>query len=181
MSSLKNIPISSKFKFKAIIKDHLFHGISITNSYLRMGSESWCELVNFYRENKSKDLEFSGNDKIITDKLETGKPAYYKDRGHWVKVKLDLPSVDIHKGKRFKVYRRTAREHEGLPVAKIIRFGSSADNLQIKNDDKSRSDSFWARHKCDLKKDKNTAGWWACYAPELFGDILKLKGGKNRW
>lgn len=176
---MKNI--SQALKYSALINHHLSNNISITNSFLRMGSDSWCDLVCYYRNYNKEDRSYSSNDNVIVNKLETGKKAYYKENGSWKIVKLDLPEVHVHNGKRFRVFRSTSRMHEDLPVAKVIRFGSADSNLQIKNDDKTRSDSFWARHKCDLKKDKNTPGWWACYAPELFGDILKLKGGKTRW
>ena len=183
MKENEDLSLDKTIKYSAIIKDHLFNEISITDSYLRMGSDSWCELVNFYRENKDTEKFYSASspDKVITGKLETGKPAYYKDSGTWKKVRLDLPQIQEHKAKKFVVYRKTLRLHEGLPVAKAVRFGSSDPKLQIKNNIEARSKSFWARHRCDLKVDKDTAGWWSCYSPELFGDILKLKGGKNRW
>lgn len=45
---------------------------------------------------------------------------------------------------------------------KIIRFGDA--NMEIKRDDPERRKSFRARHKCDQKKDKMTAGYWSCKA-----------------
>jgi len=43
---------------------------------------------------------------------------------------------------------------------KIIRFGDA--NLKIKKNIPARKKSFRARHKCDQKKSKLTAGYWAC-------------------
>ena len=45
---------------------------------------------------------------------------------------------------------------------KIIRYGDA--NLKIKKNIPSRRKSFRARHKCDQKKSKLSAGYWACKA-----------------
>jgi hypothetical protein len=45
---------------------------------------------------------------------------------------------------------------------KIIRFGDAS--MTIKKDDPARRKSFRARHKCDEKKSKLTAGFWSCKA-----------------
>ena len=55
MKENEDLSLDKTIKYSAIIKDHLFNEISITDSYLRMGSDSWCELVNFYRENKDTE------------------------------------------------------------------------------------------------------------------------------
>jgi len=45
---------------------------------------------------------------------------------------------------------------------KVVRFGlrGMEDFLQHKNEDRRKN--FKARHRCSEKKDKLTAGWWAC-------------------
>ena len=43
---------------------------------------------------------------------------------------------------------------------KIVRFGDP--NMKIKKSNPKRRKSFRARHKCDQKKDKFSAGYWAC-------------------
>ena len=43
---------------------------------------------------------------------------------------------------------------------KIVRFGDP--NMKIKKSNPKRRKSFRARHKCDQKKDKFSAGFWAC-------------------
>lgn len=152
--------------------------LPLTDSFLSKTSPEWSQLVNRYRE---EETYYSEKDKLLLTELHTGKEGYLIKGNVKLKVKLDLPKIEIYKGKKFVVYRPTDKLEDGLPIVKVLRFGSSDSNLVIKNDDPNRSKNFWARHKCDLKKDKNTPGWWACYAPELFGDILKLNGGKERW
>lgn len=43
---------------------------------------------------------------------------------------------------------------------KIVRFGDA--NMEIKKDNPKRRKSFRARHNCDEKKDKMSAGYWSC-------------------
>ena len=43
---------------------------------------------------------------------------------------------------------------------KVVRFGDP--NMRIKKSNPKRRKSFRARHKCDQKKDKFSAGYWSC-------------------
>ena len=43
---------------------------------------------------------------------------------------------------------------------KIIRFGDA--NLEDRSDNPERKSNFRARHNCDDKNDKMTAGYWSC-------------------
>ena len=43
---------------------------------------------------------------------------------------------------------------------KIVRYGDP--NMKIKKNNPKRRKSFRARHKCDQKKDKFSAGYWSC-------------------
>ena len=43
---------------------------------------------------------------------------------------------------------------------KTIRFGDQ--KMKVKKDQPARRKSFRARHKCDEKKSKLTAGYWSC-------------------
>ena len=45
---------------------------------------------------------------------------------------------------------------------KIVHFGDP--DMRIKKNSPKRRKSFRARHKCDEKKDKLTAGYWSCKA-----------------
>ena len=48
---------------------------------------------------------------------------------------------------------------------KIVRFGDP--NMKIKKSNPKRRKSFRARHKCDQKKDKFSAGYWSCKKWEI--------------
>jgi hypothetical protein len=58
--------------------------------------------------------------------------------------------------KKFKVYVKDPSTGN----VKKVNFGDP--NMKIKKNIPARRKSFRARHKCSQKKDKTTAGYWAC-------------------
>jgi hypothetical protein len=71
-------------------------------------------------------------------------------------MECNKPRRDVQGGKKSVV-----KACEG-GKEKIIRFGDA--NMTIKKSDPERRKSFRARHKCDEKKSKLTAGYWSCKA-----------------
>ena len=57
--------------------------------------------------------------------------------------------------KKFAVYVKS--KSGGV---KKVTFGDP--KLKVKNANKKAAKSFRARHKCDQKKDRTTAGYWSC-------------------
>jgi len=81
-----------------------------------------------------------------TDVME----AEYQGR----KVKLNKPMAgDV---KKFKVYVKDPKTGN----VKKVNFGQKG--VKIKKNNPERRKSFRARHNCDQKKDKTTAGYWSC-------------------
>ena len=73
------------------------------------------------------------------------------------KVKLNNPiRTSENPNKKFKVYTMGP---SGKVV--VVRFGDP--NMGINRDDPKARAAFRARHSCDEKKDKTTAGYWSCY------------------
>ena len=70
------------------------------------------------------------------------------------KMKCNVPRREVQGGKKFVV-----KACEG-GKEKIVRFGDA--NMTIKKDQPARRKSFRARHKCDEKKSKLSAGYWSC-------------------
>ena len=71
-------------------------------------------------------------------------------------LECNKPRRDVRGGKKSVV-----KACEG-GKEKIVRFGDA--NMTIKKNDPERRKSFRARHKCDEKKSKLTAGYWSCKA-----------------
>ena len=156
------------------LKYHLDNEISLNENVFRIYSESFFDLINEVR-----DLFFNGkidlneNDIWIVESdlgkkvlLENGQEVYLdapieedeliseaKHRGK--NVKLNSPFRTPGGPKKFAVYVKTPKG-----TIKKVTFGDP--NLRIKNASKSRAKSFRARHKCDQKKDRTTAGYWSC-------------------
>lgn len=72
-------------------------------------------------------------------------------------VQLNKPMRNTSGSKKFKVYVKNPKTGN----IKKVSFGDR--ELSIKRDDPERRRSFRARHNCDQKKDKTTAGYWSCF------------------
>ncbi len=85
-------------------------------------------------------------DHVIAEAMYQGK-----------KVKLNDPiRTSENPNKKFKVY---TMGKNGKVI--VVRFGDP--NMPINRDDPKARASFRARHNCDQKKDKTTAGYWSCF------------------
>ena len=88
---------------------------------------------------------------------------------------LNKPKRNPEDGKKYVVY---VKDPQSGNVRKI-QFGAHKDeDITAKINDPEAVKSFNARHKCDLKKDKMSPGYWACRLP-YYAKELGLKGGGN--
>jgi len=58
--------------------------------------------------------------------------------------------------KKYAVYVKSPKTGN----VKKVNFGDK--NMEIKRDNPERRKSFRARHKCNQKKDRTSAGFWSC-------------------
>lgn len=156
------------------LKYHLDNGISLTENVFRIYSDSFFDLINEVRDLYKRGLlslneedtwlvESNLGEKVTLSNGETvylDAPFEIEDfineaehRGK--KVKLNSPFRTPGGPKKFAVYVKTPKG-----TVKKVTFGDP--NLRIKNANKGRAKSFRARHNCDQKKDKTTAGYWSC-------------------
>lgn len=76
-------------------------------------------------------------------------------------VDLDKPVRSTNGPKKFHVYVNSGKKtKDGKIKVKKVNFGDP--DMEIKRDDPEARKSFRARHKCDKKTDKTTAGFWSC-------------------
>lgn len=73
------------------------------------------------------------------------------------KVQLNKPVRSSNGPKKFHVFVKNKKGN-------IIKVNFGDPNMKIKKSNPERRKSFRARHKCDQKKDKTTAGYWSCRA-----------------
>ena len=71
------------------------------------------------------------------------------------KVTLNKPIRSTDGPKKFHVYVKNDKGN-------VIKVNFGDPDMKIKKSDPERRKSFRARHKCDQKKDKTTAGYWSC-------------------
>ena len=90
------------------------------------------------------------------------------------KEKKDPP---LNKPKRggSKAYYVYVRDPKTKKIKKVS-FGSGGLRAKIKN--KQARNAFAARHNCDKKKDRTTAGYWSCNLPK-YADQLGLGSNMN--
>jgi hypothetical protein len=172
------------------LKYHLDNKITLSENVFRVYSESFFDLINEVRNLYEFGLiELNKDDKWIIESdlgksitLDDGRVVYLdapfeieetltevKHRGK--NVKLNSPFRTPGGPKKFAVYVKTP----GGNVKKVT-FGDP--NLRVRNASKARAKSFRARHKCDQKKDRTTAGYWSCSVGR-YAKKLGLKSSRN--
>lgn len=172
------------------LKYHLDNKIPLSENVFRIFSSSYFELINEVRtlydnglmDVNDEDLWFVESNLGESVTLDNGKII-------WLDVPFEIKetiSEAVHRGKKvnlgspfrtpggpkkFAVYVKTP----GGGVKKVT-FGDP--NLRVKNANKARAKSFRARHKCDQKKDRTTAGYWSCNVGR-YAKKLGLKSSRN--
>lgn len=186
----KSLILKEDVEVSESLQYHIQENLSLTENVFRVYSKKYFELVNEVRElyNEGKiqlneeDVEIVSTDLGEKVVLEDGSEVY-----------LDAPFIEevvteedverlteaLHRGKQVKLNKpfRTPGGPKKFAVyvkspggnVKKVTFGYPG--LRVRNANKKAAKSFRARHKCDQKKDRTTAGYWACnvgrYAKQL--------------
>jgi hypothetical protein len=167
------------------LKYHVDNNLTLTNNIYRVYSEGYFRLVNEVRDlYENGDIILNEEDRLMVQS-DLGRIVVIDGR----EIYLDAPFEVIeeedvleeakHRGKNVKLNKpfRTSGGPKKFAVyvksnsggIKKVSFGDP--NLRVRNNNKAASKSFRARHKCDQKKDRTTAGYWSCnvgrYAKQL--------------
>ena len=86
--------------------------------------------------------------------VKASHQAIQQGHSSYSKMKCNHPVRDIHGNKKFKVMACENGKR------RLVRFGDA--HMRIKRNIPSHRRSFRARHHCDEKKSKLTAGYWSC-------------------
>ena len=172
----ENVEISEHLQY------HIDNNLTLTNNIFRAYSKGYFNLVNEVRELWENGLISLNEEDTLMVESDLGKTAEFEGET----VYLDAPlyvmeeiyeaeyrgrNVDLNKPfrtpggpKKFAVYVKSPKGN-----VKKVTFGDPG--LRVKNANKKAAKSFRARHKCDQKKDRTTAGYWSCnvgrYAKQL--------------
>jgi hypothetical protein len=160
---------------------HLKNKISLNENIFRPNSNKFFELINevreLYNENvirlSEKDLNIVESDLGKKVKLTTGEEIY-----------LEVPMVNEQVGLSEAEYKgkdvSLNKPKTGGPkkwyvyvknpsTGKIKKVSYGSPDMSANWNDTGARKSFAARHRCDKKKDKTKAGYWACRAHKDFG------------
>lgn len=175
------------------LKYHLVNKLSLNENVFRIYSEKYFKLINEVR-----NLYYEGNIKLNNEDiwlvesdlgkkvlLENGDevwldaPMYeeeveellFEAKHRGKNVKLNSPFRTPGGPKKFAVYVKTPKG-----TIKKVTFGDP--NLRVRNKNPKAAKSFRARHKCDQKKDRTTAGYWSCNVGR-YAKKLGLKSNKS--
>ena len=155
---------------------HLKNNIPLTENIYRPHSEEFFNLINEVR-----DLYFEGELSLNEEEVELIRTNIGEKvtLSNGQKVYLDIPlseefineaeyngkKVEIGKprrnsggGKKYVVYVK----NPSTGRVKKISFGDVKGGLTAKVSNPKARKSFAARHQCAKKKDRLTAGYWAC-------------------
>jgi len=179
----KPMKLKKRVRISENLKYHLDNEITLSENVFRIYSQSYFDLINEVRNLYENGIvELNQEDMWIVES-NLGKSVLLENgRRVWLDAPIELQeplNEAMHRGKnvklgspfrtpggpkKFAVYVKTP----GGNVKKVT-FGDP--NLRVKNANKGRAKSFRARHNCDQKKDRTTAGYWSCnvgrYAKKL--------------
>ena len=180
----KTLTLKENIKISEALQYHIDNNLSLTDNVFRVYSKGYFDLVNEVR-NLWKDgkIHLNEEDTLMVEsdlgqRVKIGEEIVYLDAPFEVEddevleeakhrgknVKLGKPFRTPGGPKKFAVYVKS--KNGGV---KKVTFGDP--KLKVRNRNKGAAKSFRARHRCDQKKDRTTAGYWSCnvgrYAKQL--------------
>jgi len=183
----ENVKVSEELQY------HIDENLTLTNNVFMVYSKKYFDLINEVRDLWMRDLIQLNEEDEQMVMSDTGKVALFEGE----MVYLDAPVLESddfdflneaeHRGKKVNLGRpfRTPGGPKKFAVyvktpgggVKKVTFGDP--NLKVRNKNKGAAKSFRARHKCDQKKDRTTAGYWSCNVGR-YSKQLGLKSS-NSW
>lgn len=188
----KSLVLRENVEISDALKYHVENGLTLTNNVFRVYSEGYFNLVKEVRSLwKEGKIELNEEDTLMVEsdlgeKIKVNGEIVYLDAPFLVEEEQTISEAK-HRGKNVKLNKpfRTPSGPKKFAVyvkspgggVKKVTFGDP--NLRVRNRNKGAAKSFRARHRCDQKKDRTTAGYWSCNV----GRYAKQLGlaSKNAW
>ena len=183
---------------KPLISEHLNYHITnevpLNDNIFRFGSEEFFNVINEARElNYEGMVELNEDDVELVEsdfgtqvRLSNGRVVYLdtpmeesfisEAEHNGKKVELGKPRRNTGGGKKYVVYVK----NPSTGRVKKISFGDVKGGLTAKVSNPEARKSFAARHQCSKKKDRLTAGYWACRLPR-FGHLFGGSSYNSYW
>lgn len=176
---------SQELEISESLNYHISNSLSIAESVYRPFSESHLDLLKEARYLfESKRLKMSGLDNILFSTTDIGKFAMWEGEQVPLDIVFEVDQLNEaeHNGRKVELGKPMRGGSKKYVVyvmnpstkrVKKIQFGDPGLSAKVSNP-KARK-SFAARHQCHKKKDRLTAGYWAC----RINRYAHLWGGKT--
>ena len=171
---------------------HLKHKLPLSENIYRYSSKGFLELFTEARTlHRDGYLELCQEDRILLEETNIGEYGIFEGQ----QVPLDLPmvyegldeaeykgkDVALNKPKRggpkkFYVYVKDPKTKN----IKKVNFGDSG-NLTVKLNEPGARAAFAARHKCAMKKDRTSPGYWSCNIGRYWKSLGGAKNFSGYW
>jgi hypothetical protein len=183
----KTLVLKENVEVSEALQYHIDNRLSLTDNVFRVYSESYFDLVNEVRKLYNEGvIDLNEEDRLMVEsdlgkRVKIGNEIVYLDAPYIYETETeeDILSEAKHRGKNVKLGKpfRTPGGPKKFAVyvksgnggVKKVTFGDPG--LRVKNANKKAAKSFRARHNCQNKKDRTTAGYWSCnvgrYAKQL--------------
>lgn len=178
----KTLVLKESVEISEHLQYHIENNLSLTNNIFRAYSKGYFNLVNEVRELWESGLISLNEEDTLMVESDLGKTAEINGEVVYLDAPIEIQeelneaeyrgrNVDLNKPfrtpggpKKFAVYVKSPKGN-----VKKVTFGDPG--LRVRNKNKKAAKSFRARHRCDQKKDRTTAGYWSCnvgrYAKQL--------------
>ena len=183
----KTLVLKENVEVSDALQYHIDNRLSLTDNVFRVYSESYFDLVNEVRRLYNEGvIDLNEEDRLMVEsdlgkRVKIGNEIVYLDAPYIYETETeeDILAEAKHRGKNVKLGKpfRTPGGPKKFAVyvksgnggVKKVTFGDPG--LRVKNANKKAAKSFRARHNCQNKKDRTTAGYWSCnvgrYAKQL--------------
>jgi len=183
----KTLVLKENVEVSEALQYHIDNRLSLTDNVFRVYSESYFDLVNEVRKLYNEGvIDLNEEDRLMVEsdlgkRVKIGNEIIYLDAPYIYETETeeDILAEAKHRGKNVKLGKpfRTPGGPKKFAVyvksgnggVKKVTFGDPG--LRVKNANKKAAKSFRARHNCQNKKDRTTAGYWSCnvgrYAKQL--------------
>ena len=183
----KTLVLKENVEVSEALQYHIDNRLSLTDNVFRVYSESYFDLVNEVRRLYNEGvIDLNEEDRLMVEsdlgkRVKIGNEIIYLDAPYIYETETeeDILAEAKHRGKNVKLGKpfRTPGGPKKFAVyvksgnggVKKVTFGDPG--LRVKNANKKAAKSFRARHNCQNKKDRTTAGYWSCnvgrYAKQL--------------
>jgi len=187
----KELDKSLILKGRALVSEslqyHIDNGLTLTNNVFRAYSEGYFDLVNEVRELWEEGLiKLNEEDTLMVEsdlgkKVQIGEEMIFLDAPfiYETETEEDIIEEAKHRGKNVKLGKPFSTSGGPKKFAVYVKSPSGGvkkvtfgdPKLKVRNRNKGAAKSFRARHRCNQKKDRTTAGYWSCnvgrYAKQL--------------